>query len=140
MKSYIPMKPHKWGFKLHLLCVADTSYVHNILFYPWKEWQRVFWFWRLYSKPLAENIVLKLLEIINDYKPRNVYFDGWYSSINLMKKLSSKGYLNRTFFRSNVIILPSKIKNESKANAYKDEIFFKNSKIRKHYYLEKIII
>ena len=33
MKFYIPMKPHKWGIKLHLLCDADASYVYNIIFY-----------------------------------------------------------------------------------------------------------
>lgn len=109
MKFYIPMKPKKWGFKLHLLCDADTFYVYNILFdyFDFED----------YSKLLAENIVLKLLEVINDNRQRNIYFDGWYSSINLMKKLSSKGYLNTTIFRSNVLYLPSKFKNESKVNA-----------------------
>ena len=37
MKFYIPMKPHKWGFKLHLLCDADIFYVYNILFDPSKN-------------------------------------------------------------------------------------------------------
>ena len=37
MKFYIPMKPHKWGFKLHLLCDADTSYDYNILLDPSKN-------------------------------------------------------------------------------------------------------
>ena len=37
MKFYIPMKPHKWGFKLLLLCDAGTSYVYNKLFDPDKN-------------------------------------------------------------------------------------------------------
>ena len=37
MKFYIPMKPHKRGFKLYLLCDADISYVYNILFDPGKN-------------------------------------------------------------------------------------------------------
>ena len=31
MKFYIPMKPHKWGFKIHLLCDSNTNYLYNIL-------------------------------------------------------------------------------------------------------------
>lgn len=78
-----------------------------------------------------QKYVLKLLEVIDDNRQRNIYFDGWFSSINLMKKLSSKGYLNTTIFRNNALYLTSKIKNDSKVNAYKDEIIiqkFKNKK------------
>ena len=32
MKFYIPMKPHKWGFKIHLLCDSNTKYLYNMLF------------------------------------------------------------------------------------------------------------
>lgn len=71
MKFYIPMKPHKWGFKLHLLYDADTSYVYNILFDPGKNNKEYFDF-EDDGKPLAENIVLKLLEAIKDNKQRNV--------------------------------------------------------------------
>ena len=67
MKFYIPMKPHKWGFKLHLLCDADTSYVYNILFYPGKNNKEYFDF-EDYSRPLGEKIGLKLLETIDDNK------------------------------------------------------------------------
>ena len=48
-----------------------------------------------------------------------------------MKKLSLKGYLNTTIFRSNSINLSSKIKNESKANSYKDEILIQKFKDKK---------
>ena len=34
MKFYIPMKPHKYGFKIHLLCDSDTHYLYNMLFDP----------------------------------------------------------------------------------------------------------
>ena len=37
MKFYIPLKPHKWGFKIHLLCDSNTNYLYNMLFYPGKE-------------------------------------------------------------------------------------------------------
>ena len=37
MKFYIPMKPHKWGFKIHLLCDPNTKYLYNMLFDPGKD-------------------------------------------------------------------------------------------------------
>ena len=86
MKFYIPIKPNKWGFKLHLLCDEDISYAYNILLDSGKDKKEYFDFEDT-NRPLAENIVLKLLESINDNKKRNVYFDGWYSSIGLMQKL-----------------------------------------------------
>ena len=56
MKFYIPMKPHKWGFKMHLLCDADTNYLYNMLFDPGKGGKNF-----IYSKEcdsLSESIVL----------------------------------------------------------------------------------
>ena len=37
---------------------------------------------------ISESIVLQLLSCINDNKQRNLFFDGWYSSINLIEKLT----------------------------------------------------
>ena len=28
MKYYIPIKPHKWGFKIHMLCDSDRKYLY----------------------------------------------------------------------------------------------------------------
>ncbi len=37
MKFYLPSKPHKWVFKLHLLCDSDQNYSYDILLDPGKE-------------------------------------------------------------------------------------------------------
>ena len=31
-KYYIPMKPHKWGFKIHMLYGSDSKYLYNLYF------------------------------------------------------------------------------------------------------------
>ena len=36
MKYYIPIKPHKWGFKIHMLCDSDSKYLYNLYFELWK--------------------------------------------------------------------------------------------------------
>ena len=82
------MKPHKWGFKIHLLCDADTHYLYNMLFDPGRGGKNFICSDDCAS--LSESIVLKLLSCIKDTdkKKRNVFFDGWYSSIGLMKKFA----------------------------------------------------
>ena len=122
MKFYIPMKPHKWGFKIHLLCDSDSHYLYNMLFDPGKVGKDLLTMDDTYS--LTESIVLKLLECIKDAdkKQRNLFFDGWYSSLRLMKKLTKMGYLNTTVLRANSKELPSKIKLEGYDKAYNDEI------------------
>ena len=50
---------------------------------------------------IAESIVFRLISCINGGKKRNIFFDGWYSSIDLMNKLTKLGYLNTTILRNN---------------------------------------
>jgi len=121
MKFYIPMKPHKWGFKIHLLCDSDTHYLYNMLFDPGRAGKD---FINLDNNPsLAESIVLRLLSCLTDHRQRNLFCDGWYSSISLMKKLTKMGYLNTTILRTNSKDLPSKIKLEGYERAEHDGIY-----------------
>ena len=61
-------------------------------------------------------------ESLSDNKERNMLFDGWYSSISLLNKLSEKGYRNTTVIRGNAKVLPSKIKKDGYKNDYKNNI------------------
>ena len=129
MKIYIPMKPHKWGFKIHLLCDSNTNYLYNILFDPGKEGKDSIIYEN--NPSISQSIVLRLLSCINDGKKRNIFFDGWYSSIELMNKLTKLGYLNTTIFRNNEKDLPSKIKEEGYNNAYKDNVLIQKHQDKK---------
>ena len=114
------MKPHKWGFKIHLLFDSDTHYLYNMIFDPGKYGKEFLYIDK--NNSISESIVLQLLSCINDNKQRNIFFDGWYSSINLFEKLTKLGYLNTTVLRSNSKGLPSKIKLPGYDNEYKNEI------------------
>jgi len=131
MKFYIPMKPHKWGFKIHLLCDSDTHYLYNMLFDPGKVGKDLLYFED--NSSLTESVVLKLLSKIKDKKQRNLFFDGWYSSISLMKKLTTMGYKNTTILRSNSKELPAKIKLEGYDKAYNNEILIQKYEGKKNY-------
>ena len=84
------MKPHKCGFKIHLLCDSNTKYLYNMFFDSGKDGKDFVYYED--NKTIAESIVLRLLKPLNDGKKRNNFFDGWYSSINLLNKLSNLGY------------------------------------------------
>ena len=64
MKFYIPMKPHKWGFKIHLLCDSNTNYLYNMLFDPGKEVKDSIIYEN--NPSIAQSIVLRLFSCIND--------------------------------------------------------------------------
>jgi len=120
MKFYIPMKPHKWGFKIHLLCDSDTSYLYNLLLDPGKTGKE---FVELKdNSSFSESIVLRLVSCITDKRQRNLFCDGWYSSISLMKKLTNMGYLVTTVLRNYSKEIPSKLKSKDYDKAYNDEI------------------
>ena len=74
MKFYIPMKPHKWGFKIHLLSNSDTHYLYNMIFVPGKYAKEFLYFDK--NDFISESIVLQLLSCINDNKQRNLFFNG----------------------------------------------------------------
>jgi len=133
MKFYIPMKPHKWGFKIHLLCDSDTHYLYNMLFDPGKVGKEFLQYDE--NNSLSENIVLKLLSCLKDNKQRNLFCDGWYSSIGLMKKLTKMGYLNTTILRNNSKELPSKIKLSGYDKAYSDGIYVQKYEGKKNNFI-----
>ena len=41
MKFYIPSKPTKWGFKLHVLAEAKSGYCLQVLLDPGKEFNHL---------------------------------------------------------------------------------------------------
>ena len=85
MKQYMPMKPHKWGFKFFVLS-GVSGFAYNFEIYSGQETAR----------PQSDigataNIVLRLSEIIpknNNYK---LYHDNFYTGIPLMLHLSKLG-------------------------------------------------
>ena len=90
MKQYLPSKPNKWGYKLFILCgVSDFSYDFKV--YTGQENNAMH---RLPHKPdlgASGNIVVWLRCKI----PRNVnhklFFDNYYTSVELLAHLSKQG-------------------------------------------------
>lgn len=90
MKQYLPLKPHKWGFKLFMLC-SLMGYAYKFIIYSGKD-----------NDPMLENetdvgvvgnVVIKLSRGIQRKVNHILYFDNFYSSLPLMYFMAKEGIL-----------------------------------------------
>lgn len=88
MKQYLPLKPHKWGFKLFMLC-SLMGYAYKFIIYSGKD-----------DEPMLENetdvgtvgnVVIKLARAIPRRMNHIVYFDNFYTSLPLMYYMAKQG-------------------------------------------------
>ncbi|XP_046684860.1 piggyBac transposable element-derived protein 2-like [Homalodisca vitripennis] len=111
MRQYNPRKPHKWGYKLYVLC-DDKGFSHQFEIYSGQTQSR------LASEPdLGEtgNIVVRLCRKV----PRNVnytiYCDNFYSSLLLFSYLRTQGiFALGTFRRDRIPNIPFTDKKEGR--------------------------
>ncbi|XP_024119090.1 piggyBac transposable element-derived protein 3 [Oryzias melastigma] len=86
LKQYIPKKPYKWGYKIFVLC--DTNgLVHSFDIYTGKIDP-------VPGKPdigASGNIVLKLAQVIQENVNHLLYFDNWFTSLDLFVALANQG-------------------------------------------------
>ncbi len=102
LKFYIPAKPHKWGFKIHLLCDSINNYVYNVLFDPRKEGKN---FIMKEALSYTESIIFNLIE---EFENRNhtLFLNSWYSSVNFVRMLKEKGFNSTGILKNNLKIIP----------------------------------
>lgn len=88
MKQYLPNKPHKWGFKLFVLC-SLSGYAYRFIIYSGKD-----------TEPLLPgeadvgvvgNTVIKLSRGITRKVNHIVYFDNYYTTLPLMYYMAKEG-------------------------------------------------
>lgn len=88
LKQYLPNKPHKWGFKLFVLCNL-MGYAYKFQIYAGKEAED-----RLPNEPyvgVVGQTVLNLLRVVPRQRNHIVYFDNFYTSLPLMWVLAKEG-------------------------------------------------
>lgn len=83
-RQYIPSKPNKYGIKIFALSDAKLFYTSNMEVYVGLQPEGPY---RTSNSP--QDVVLRLCEPIY-YSNRNITLDNWFTSINLVKKLSEK--------------------------------------------------
>lgn len=90
LKQYMPAKPHKWGYKLYVLCGVD-GFSHKFEIYTGRENDPKF---RLENEPdlgASANTVVRLCRNVPNNKNHMVYFDNFYTSLPLVVYLAQKG-------------------------------------------------
>lgn len=96
LKQYNPKKPNKWGYKIFVLC--DTNgLVHNFEIYTGKIEPAP-------NEPdlgPSSNIVLRLTSIVQVNMSHLLFFDNWFSSLDLVTELHKKGIYTLGTVRQN---------------------------------------
>ena len=106
-KQYMPLKPNKFGIKVWLLADADTYFVPRYQIYLGKDRNNEELFKR---KGLGYYVVWTLGEPYLDAN-RHFFFDNFFSSVDLMKSLESRGTYACGTVRSNRKGFPADLKN-----------------------------
>ncbi|CAH2096797.1 unnamed protein product [Euphydryas editha] len=78
MKQYLPNKPHKWGFKLYVLC-SLSGYAYNFEIYSGAK------------SGAVSNTVIRLLRPVPRHVNHITYFDNFYTNIPLLHYLTNEG-------------------------------------------------
>ena len=79
MKQYMPKKPIKRGFKIWMRAESKSGYVSECDVYTGKKGDRV-------KRGLGTSVVMNLTGKIRN-KNYHVYFDNFFTSINLLLDL-----------------------------------------------------
>ena len=89
LKQYLPNKPHKWGYKLYVLCNL-MGYAYRFEVYSGQEEKK--------DKPAYEpdlgitnNVVIRLARAIPRMNNHIVFFDNYYTSLPLVNYLNKQG-------------------------------------------------
>lgn len=107
MKQYLPNKPHKWGFKLFVLCSVG-GYAHKFEIYTGEDYKR------LPDEPdfgPVGNVVIRLVRGVPRHINHIIYFDNFYTSIPLVAHLGKEGIYTLGTVQSNRLVnckLPEK--------------------------------
>ncbi|GBP47242.1 PiggyBac transposable element-derived protein 2 [Eumeta japonica] len=107
MKQYLPNKPHKWGFKLFVLCSVG-GYAHKFEIYTGEDYKR------LPDEPdfgPVGNVVIRLVRGVPRHINHIIYFDNFYTSIPLVAHLGKEGIFTLGTVQSNRLVnckLPDK--------------------------------
>ena len=90
IKQYLPSKPHKWGYKIYVLC-GISGFAYDFELYTGQENAADK---RLANEPdlgASSNIVVQLSRKIQKNVSHKLYFDNYFTSLKLMVHLAKNG-------------------------------------------------
>lgn len=91
IKQYMPIKPHKWGFKLHVLSGSHSGFCYFFEVFTGCENEARCRLPHEEDLGSCANIVIRLLRIVPDFQNYIVCFDNYFSTLPLIAQLSKRG-------------------------------------------------
>lgn len=86
LKQYIKSKPHKWGYKVFTRA-GSSAIMNDFIIYEGKGTAHGYGF------GISSDIVIDLVKGLPGHKNHKLFFDNWFTSLCLVKKLKCKGFL-----------------------------------------------
>jgi hypothetical protein len=96
MKQHMPKKPNRWGYKMFLLAGGSSGICYDFIFYVGKTNEPEHGF--------CTDIVLKLCETIPRMMNYKLYFDNYFTTIQLQVELKKLGLFSIGTIRPNRLI------------------------------------
>ena len=93
MKHHMPMKPHRWGYKMFVLAGGQSGICYGFILYTGKSKASEFGF--------CTDNVLKLCETVPRMINHKIFFDNYYTTIRLLVELKKIGLLSTGTVRPN---------------------------------------
>ena len=115
MKQYLPLKPVKRGFKVWVIADATNGYTYDLNVYTGATAGGR-------EMALGEKVVLKLSNSIKG-RHHQLYFDNYFTSVNLLSKLLENGTYACGTIRTNRKQYPAEISEEAKRLSRGESVF-----------------
>ena len=106
MKQYLPLRPVKRGFKVWVIADATNRYTYDLNVYTGATAG-------LRETALGEKVVLNLSNSIKKHH-HQLYFDNYFTSVNLLSKLLENGTYTCGTIHTNRKQYPAEISEEAK--------------------------
>lgn len=94
LKQFIRNKPHRWGFKVFARA-GMSGLVYDFMVYTGKAMKLPG------NLGVAGNVVMKLVENLSENKNFKLYFDNWFTSVDLVCLLKQQSIWSVATIRSN---------------------------------------
>lgn len=89
LKQYLPLKPHKWGYKLFVLC-GVSGYGYNFEIYTGNENKESQRFPKEPDFGATGNVVVRMSRKIPPNAHHKLFYDNYYTSLPVMIYLQKK--------------------------------------------------
>lgn len=100
LKQYMPAKPHKYGYKLFVLS-GISGFAYNFEIYSGQENSDSNRLPEEADLGASSNVVMRLTRSVTENVNHKLYFDNYYTSVQLLKSLKYKGILSLGTVRRN---------------------------------------